>query len=54
MAGAGESSLFSSDDCSLWRAALESYPKVLELKEAERNGKKSKVKKESIMKLDKW
>lgn len=39
--------LFSSTDNSLWRASLNTYSKVLALKEAEK-------KKSDLVKLDKW
>lgn len=42
--------LFSSNDSSLWRASLNTYSKVLALKEAE----KKKKPKYDLVKLDKW
>lgn len=52
---AGEAELYSSSDCSLWRAALAAYSSVLELKAEGGRSKKSEVKGEkSIIQLDKW
>ena len=47
---ASSADLFSSNDNSLWRASLNTYSKVLALKEAE----KKKKTKDDLVRLDKW